>query len=94
MEWLKKVLSNIWFYIILIMVSLGAPFIINELYKYGQANDVGYLTLWGAEDVFAFLGDYLSFFGTIILGAAAVFQTDKANKLAESANKQTDTANK
>lgn len=100
MEWLKKILCNVWFYIILIIASLIAPFVINELYKFGQEHNVWYYTLWEAKDVFAFLGDYLSFFGTIVLGAVAVFQTDRANKLAENANKlaekatnQTDTAN-
>lgn len=94
MEWLKKILCNVWFYIILIIASLIAPFVINELYKFGQEHNVWYYTLWEAKDVFAFLGDYLSFFGTIVLGAVAVFQTDRANKLAENANNQTDTANK
>ena len=88
MEWLKKILCNVWFYIILIIASLIAPFVINELYKFGQEHNVWYYTLWEAKDVFAFLGDYLSFFGTIVLGAVAVFQTDRANKLAEKANKQ------
>lgn len=93
MEWLKKVLCSIWFYVALIVASLIAPFVINELFKYGETNGVVYQTFWGAEDVLSFLGSYLSFFGTIVLGAVAVFQTDRANKLAEKANNQTDIAN-
>lgn len=93
MEWLKKILCNIWFYVVLILVSLIAPIIINELYRYGQTNNIGYSTLWGATDALAFLGSYLSFFGTIVLGAVAIFQTDRANKLAEKSNDQTDIAN-
>ena len=86
MEWLKKLLSNIWFYVVLIVLSLLIPFGINEAYKYGQSTGNGYLTLWGAEEVFSFFGDYLSFFGTIILGAVAVFQTEKANQKTDDAN--------
>lgn len=86
MEWLKKLLSNVWFYIVLIVLSLLIPFGINEAYKYGQATGNGYLTIWGAEEVFGFFGDYLSFFGTIILGAVAVFQTEKANQKTDDAN--------
>ena len=93
MEWLKKVLCSIWFYVGLIFVSLIAPFVINGLYKFGQANNVGYVTLWEAKDVLAFWGSYISFFGTIVLGAVAVFQTDRANNLAEKANNQANDAN-
>lgn len=86
MERLKKLLSKPWTYIILFIASLVIPFIINGLYKCGQKCEHPYITMWNAEDVLAFYGSYLSFFGTIVLGAVAVFQTDKANK-------QTDTAN-
>lgn len=93
MEWLKKVLTNIWFYVVLFILSLVIPFGINETYQYGQERGEGYKTIWGADEVFGFFGDYLSFFGTVILGAAAVFQTERANELAKKATEQTDKAN-
>lgn len=38
--------------VILLVVSIiGGPIIINELYKFGN----GYLTLWGASDVFCIM---------------------------------------
>lgn len=86
MEWIKKQLTKPWTYIILFVASLVIPFIINGLYKCGLTCDDPYTTMWEAKDVLSFFGDYLSFFGTVVLGAVAVFQTDKANK-------QTDTAN-
>lgn len=86
MKWLKEQLTKPRTYIILFLVSLVIPFIINGLYKCGQKCEHPYITMWNAADVLAFYGSYLSFFGTIVLGAVAVFQTDKANK-------QTDTAN-
>ena len=82
MKRIKKLFTNIWFYFGLFIVSLIVPFIINELYKIG----VGYQTIWDAPDVLAFYGSYLSFFGTVILGAVAVFQTERANEQAEKAN--------
>lgn len=83
MKWLKKLLTNGWFYIILIVLSLFVPFVINELYKKGD----GYITLWEAKDVFAFYGSYLSFLGSLVLGAVAVFQNQRANELTKQMQK-------
>lgn len=38
---------------------------------------------WEAGEVLGYFGDVLSFVGTIILGAIAIFQTEKANNLNE-----------
>lgn len=94
MEWLKKLLTNVWFYVALFVLSLLIPFGINEIYKIGQGWNKAYITLWDASDVFSYFGSYLSFFGSIVLGAVAVIQTADANKQAEEANKQTERANK
>lgn len=48
---------------------------------------------WGVEDALGFYGSYLSFLGTIVLGAVTVYQTNKAYKLSEKSNDQTDIAN-
>lgn len=77
---LKKLITKPWFYVVVFIVTLIVPFIINELYKVGT----GYITLWGATDVLAFYGSYLSFVGTVILGVVAVYQ----NKKAQTLNKQ------
>jgi len=86
MEWIKKQLTKPRTYIILFIASLVIPFVINGLYKCGLTCDDPYITMWRAEDVLSFFGDYLSFFGTIILGAVAVFQTEKANEKTDDAN--------
>ena len=86
MDWIKKQLTKPGTYIILFITSLVVPFIINDLYKYGLECERPYITMWNAADVLAFFGDYLSFFGTIILGAVAVFQTEKANEKTDDAN--------
>ena len=44
-----------------IIVATIVPFAINELYR---VND-GYITIWGAEDVFSFYGDLLGAIATI-----------------------------
>lgn len=100
MEWLKKVLTNIWFYVAFFLFSLLVPVIINELYLYGQNTGSGYVTIWEAADTLAFFGSFLSFVGPAVLGAVALFQaetanqkTDDANKLAKQANDQTERAN-
>ena len=51
MEWIKKQLAKPRTYIILFVATLVIPFVINELYKWGQASDFGYITMWKAEDV-------------------------------------------
>lgn len=93
MKWLKKMLTNIWFYVALFVLSLVIPFGINALYKIGQGWDKAYTTIWGASDVFSFFASYLSFFGSIVLGAVAVIQTADATEQAKEANKQTVRAN-
>lgn len=86
MEWLKKLLTNIWFYVRMFFVSLLIPPIINWMFRVGTETGEGIVTMWQAADALSFAGDYLSFFGTVILGAVAVFQTDKANAQTEKAN--------
>lgn len=73
-HWLAVVLCCV---IAVLVISVIVPFIINESYKKGA----GYITLWEAKDVFAFYGSYLSFLGSLSLGAVAVFQNKRANDL-------------
>ena len=68
---------------IFVCVSIIFIFVINESYKLGINNANAYVTMWGAEDVLSFYGDYLSFLGTLILGAITVFQTKKANDISD-----------
>lgn len=76
---MKKWYLKWWIWLIIVVVALIIPIIINELYKTGK----GYVTLWGASDVLAFYGSFLSFIGTIILGVVAMYQSWKANYLSE-----------
>lgn len=73
-HWLAVVLCCV---IAALVISVIVPFVINEIYKAGG----GYITLWEAKDVFAFYGSYLSFLGSLSLGAVAVFQNKRANDL-------------
>lgn len=81
-----KFLKKRWHYLlflVLFIVSLAIPIGINEAYKAGG----GYITLWGAPDVLAFYGAYISFIGTVVLGIIAVEQNKKAHKLNEQMQK-------
>lgn len=40
-----------------------------------------YITMWGTEDVLNFYGTFLSFIGTVSLGAIALWQNKKANEI-------------
>jgi len=64
---------------ILVAVIIAIPFIINESYK----TNSGYVTLWGADEVFSFYGSILAFLGTVALGALALWQNKKANDLSK-----------
>ena len=72
-----------WFGLILIIIIVfmlfGVPVLINEMYKLNR----GYTTAWGANDVLSFYGAILSFIGTVVLGALALWQSIKANNISE-----------
>lgn len=59
------------------MLTLVVAIAINEAYKAGNE----YITLWQPADTLAFYGSYLSFIGTVVLGAVAVYQNKKAQDL-------------
>lgn len=72
--------------IITLILILGIPYIINELYMKNE----GYTTLWEAKDVLSFYGSVLSFIGTCVLGALSLYQNklykeenEKAQKMQE-----------
>lgn len=61
----------------ILIASLSIPFLINELYQYGITSERKYYTLWEAKDVLSFYGSFLSFIGTVALGALALWQNKK-----------------
>lgn len=52
---------------IVLLLTVGVPFLINELYK----NNSGYMTIWGAADVLSYYGMII----TALLGVAGVYLT-------------------
>ncbi len=73
----SRILKFIFFFALLFVLDI--PFVINESYKFGK----WYHTLWGADDVLAFYGSFLSFIGTVVLGYVAIKQNDKLMHLEE-----------
>ena len=65
--------------IVLLLIIVGIPILINELYKLNN----GYITEWGASDVLSYYGTILGAIGTIVLGVIAIYQTKKANSISE-----------
>lgn len=63
--------------IIVVTLTLGIVIVIKALYR----AENGYITHWQPADILAFYGSYLSFFGTIFLGAVAICQNKKAQDL-------------
>ncbi|HAN21641.1 MAG TPA: hypothetical protein DCP51_08230 [Clostridiales bacterium] len=61
----------------IILNTIFTPFLINELYKLGSETAKAYYTLWEAKDVLSFYGSFLSFLGTVVLGALAIWQNQK-----------------
>lgn len=58
----KKILIILVVIAILTFIMIGVPVIINELYK----TNIGYLTLWGADDILSFYGTILGAMGGIL----------------------------
>lgn len=62
-----------------VVLSVVVPVVINECYK----SNVGYITLWGAQDVLAYFGEILGALGSIFIGVIALAQSEQANKTSD-----------
>ena len=86
-EWIKK--NKILFTVICILVFIslaGVPFAINLLFKVNS--NISFLEAeWSAGDALGYYGAVLSFIGTVVLGALALYQNHiiktEADKKAE-----------
>lgn len=73
-EWIKKhKMLFIIMCVIILFVLIGIPFTINLLYKVGTNINV-FQAEWSAGDALGYYGAVLSFLGTVILGALALYQ--------------------
>lgn len=89
-DWIKK--HKVLFALICVAVLLlliGVPFIINVLFKIPAVADI-FTAEWDAGDALGYYGAILSFIGTVVLGALALYQNhiikteaDKKAALAE-----------
>ncbi len=75
--------KNKWCIALVLLVLIAIPFLINELYKWGNSTGNGYYTLWGADDMLAFYGAILSVIGTVYLGYVAIKQNDRLMQIEE-----------
>lgn len=64
-------------------ILIAIPFLINEIYKWGNSTGKGYYTLWGADDMLSFYGAILSVIGTVYLGYVAIKQNDRIMQIEE-----------
>lgn len=64
-------------------ISLGIAQVINHAYFSGYENKNAPNTAFSASDSIGFYGSFLSFMGTVILGALALYQTKEANSLSK-----------
>lgn len=70
------IFNNKYYLFIILFLIFIIPIFINEAYKVNK----GYITVWGGADVLSFYGDILSFGGTVLLGALALWQNLKFKK--------------
>jgi hypothetical protein len=83
-EWIKK--NKVLFIIICIIVFIvliGVPFGINLLFKI-QSNINIFEAEWTAGDALGYYGAVLSFIGTVVLGALALYQNHIIKQEADS----------
>lgn len=80
----KPIYKKWWFWVsivLLIVLVILVPFLINESYKTTLIPESSkYITEWSAADVLAYYGAALSFLGTVVLGALAFWQNEKAQE--------------
>lgn len=89
-EWIKKhKISFILICILVLIFLVGVPFIINLLFKFNSNISI-FEAEWSAGDALGYYGAVLSFVGTVVLGALALYQNhiikveaDKKAKLLE-----------
>ena len=89
-DWIKKHKIIFSFICIAILFMLfGVPFLINLLYKVDATVDI-FAAEWSAGEALSYYGAILSFIGTVVLGALALYQnhiikveTDKKAALLE-----------
>ena len=89
-DWIKKhKIAFILICLTILLLLIGVPFIINILFKISAAADV-FVAEWDAGDALGYYGAILSFIGTVVLGALALYQNhiiktdaDKKAALAE-----------
>ena len=89
-DWFKK--HRVLFALICVVILLllmGVPFVINILFKINATTDI-LVAEWSAGDALGYYGAILSFLGTVVLGALALYQNhiikteaDKKTALAE-----------
>ena len=89
-DWFKK--HRVLFALICVVILLllmGIPFVINILFKINTTTDI-FVAEWSAGDALGYYGAILSFLGTVVLGALALYQNhiikteaDKKAALAE-----------
>ena len=73
-DWIKK--RKVLFVLIcvaILFLLIGVPFIINILFKINAAADI-FAAEWSAGDALGYYGAILSFIGTVVLGALALYQ--------------------
>lgn len=85
MKSIKKLLTNIWFYVALLIAAPAGLWVLDCLYKHSGFWE----TSWGVKEAIAFYGSYLAFVGSVVLGSVAVFQNERAQEQAEKANQLT-----
>lgn len=82
-EWIRK---NIKLFIIIclvvIVMLIGIPFIINLLFKFNFNISI-FEAEWSAGDALGYYGAVLSFLGTVVLGALALYQNHMIKEEAE-----------
>ena len=73
-DWIKKhrVLFSL-ICVVILLLLIGIPFVINILFKINASTDI-FVAEWSAGDSLGYYGAILSFLGTVVLGALALYQ--------------------
>ena len=80
----RQIYKKWWFWVSIVLIILAVvfvPILINESYKITLVPEgAKYITEWYAADTLAYYGAALSFVGTVVLGALAFWQNEKAQE--------------
>lgn len=78
LDWIK---AHVWQTILIVLAAFLLPLIIVHVMYKTNAISPFFVSTWGPGDLTTYVAGFLAFLGSVVLGAVAVYQNQKANDI-------------